>query len=157
MHEDENSGFTGPRHFLRERLLVEVDERQEDLDRGHPTFGKLSDVRKRRRRGRVQNGVTVLRLSDGEGCARLLRADEAKGALLLERLGRSLHDIAPPIEQRHEILCAAAARIWRPALGCGLPTGAEKGKWLIDFITATWEELGRPCSEYAIDYALACA
>ena len=103
------------------------------------------------------NEITVLCLSDGDGCARLLRADEAKGALLLERLGRSLHDIALPIERRHEILCAAAARIWRPALDCGLPTGAEKGRWLIDFITAMWKELGRPCSEHAIDYALACA
>ena len=44
-----------------------------------------------------------------------------------------------------------------PAPESGLPTGAEKGRWLVDFISATWEELDRPCSERAIDYALTCA
>jgi streptomycin 6-kinase len=124
------------------------------LDDGTPAVLKLLIPRDR---DASANEITVLRLSDGEGCARLLRDDETRGALLLERLGRSLHELALPIEQRHEILCAAAARIWRPAPDCGLPTGAEKGQWLIQFITATWEELDRPCSERAIEYALACA
>jgi streptomycin 6-kinase len=105
----------------------------------------------------ARNEITVLRLAGGEGCARLLRAEATRGALLLERLGRSLHELSLPIARRHEILCAAAARVWRPAAGCGLPTGANKGRWLADFITSTWEELGRPCSERAVAYALACA
>jgi streptomycin 6-kinase len=103
------------------------------------------------------NEITVLRLTDGEGCVRLLRDDAARGALLLERLGPSLHELALPIIRRHEILCSTAMRVWRPAPGCGLPTGAEKGRWLADFITATWEELDHPCSERAVDHALACA
>jgi streptomycin 6-kinase len=101
--------------------------------------------------------ITVLRLVDGDGCGRLLRADPARGALLLERLGRSLDQLGLPIGRRHEILSATARRIWRPAAGCGLPTGAEKGRWLIDFITETWTELGHPCSLRAVDDALACA
>jgi streptomycin 6-kinase len=105
----------------------------------------------------ASNEITVLRLAGGEGCARLLRADAARGALLLERLGRSLYELSLPIARRHEILCSAAAKVWRPAAGCGLPTGADKGRWLADFITRTWEELGRPCSERAITCALACA
>lgn len=56
-----------------------------------------------------------------------------------------------------EILTSVAARIWRPAPDAGLPTGADKGRWLIEFITTTWEELDRPCSEAALDHALACA
>jgi streptomycin 6-kinase len=88
---------------------------------------------------------------------RLLRDDSARGALLLERLGRSLHQLGLPIRKRHEILCATATRVWRPAPDCGLPTGAEKGRWLADFIAATWEELDHPCSERAVDYALICA
>ena len=88
---------------------------------------------------------------------RLLRADPARGALLLERLGRSLHELALPLRRRHEILCRTAARIWRPAPAAGLPTGAEKGRWLAGYIEATWERLDRPCSERAIDHALACA
>jgi streptomycin 6-kinase len=105
----------------------------------------------------VKNEITVLRLAGGEGCARLLRADPARGALLLERLGRPLYQLALPIIRRHEILCAAAQKVWRPAPGCGLPTGADKGRWLAGYIVATWEELGRPCSERAVGYALACA
>lgn len=70
----------------------------------------------------ARNESTVLRLAGGEGCARLLRADVARGALLLERLGRSLYQLALPMAQRHEILCSVAARVWRPAAGCGLPT-----------------------------------
>ena len=101
--------------------------------------------------------ITVLRLADGEGCVRLLRADEQRGAMLLERLGRSLYELALPIGQRLEILCDAARRVWRPAPESGLPTGAEKAHWLIDFITRSWAELDHPCSERAVDHAIACA
>ena len=105
----------------------------------------------------ARNEITVLRLTNGEGCVELLRDDAGRGALLLERLGRSLHELALPVEERLEILCSTAARVWRPAPGCGLPTGAEKGRWLVDFITRTWEELDHPCSERAVDHARACA
>ena len=101
--------------------------------------------------------AAVLRLAAGDGCPRLLREDIARGALLLERLGRSLSELRVPMLRRHEILAAAAARIWRPAHGSGLPTGAAKARWLADFIASTWEELDRPCTERAVEYALACA
>ena len=39
----------------------------------------------------------------------------------------------------------------------GLPTGAAKGRWLVEFITATWEDSDRPCSRRAVDHALGCA
>jgi len=101
--------------------------------------------------------ATVLRLAAGEGCPRLLRDDVARGALLLERLGPSLHELGLPIGRRHEILVSAAARIWRPAPDSGLPTGADKARWLADFIVAMWEELDRPCSERTVEQALRCA
>ena len=105
----------------------------------------------------AKNEITVLRLTNGEGCVALLRDDVERGALLLERLGRSLHELALPIEKRLGILCSTAVRVWRPAPDCGLPTGADKGRWLADFITRTWEELDRPCSERAVAHALTCA
>lgn len=105
----------------------------------------------------ARNEITVLRLANGDGCARLLRSDQGLGALLLERLGRPLDQLGLPIRRRHEILCTTAARVWRPAPGCGLPTGAEHGRFLINYITRTWPEVGRPCSPRAVDHALACA
>ena len=101
--------------------------------------------------------VTVLRLTRGEGCVALLREDDASGALLLERLGPTLHSLSLPIEIRHEILCRTIERVWRRAPGCGLPSGAEKARWLSEFITTTWESLDRPCTPAAVDYALTCA
>jgi streptomycin 6-kinase len=105
----------------------------------------------------ARNEILALRLADGGGSPRLLRYDCERGALLLERLGRSMNELGLPIAQRHEHLCAAAMRIWRPAPGCGLPTGAWKGQWLANAIPAMWEELGRPCSERAVRHALECA
>jgi streptomycin 6-kinase len=101
--------------------------------------------------------VTALRLAAGDGCPQLLRDDVTRGALLIERLGRPLFELQLPVRQRHEILVATAARIWRPAPDCGLPTGAAKAEWLTSSITRTWAELDRPCSERAVEHALACA
>ena len=101
--------------------------------------------------------ATALRLAAGEGCPLLLREDVARGALLLERLGRALYELQLPVRRRHEILVTAAARVWRPAPDCGLPTGAAKARWLAEFITRMWEELDRPCSERTVEHALACA
>jgi streptomycin 6-kinase len=101
--------------------------------------------------------ATVLRLAAGEGCPRLFQEDVSRGALLVERLGRSLYELRLPVRRRHEILIAAAARIWRPAAGSGLPTGAAKARWLAESITTMWEELDRPCYERTIDHALASA
>lgn len=63
----------------------------------------------------ARHEMTVLRLTDGEGCVRMLRHDERAGAMLLERLGPALSDLGLPLGRRHEILCGAAARVWRPA------------------------------------------
>lgn len=101
--------------------------------------------------------IAALRLADGAGCVRLLAADADRGALLMERLGRSLYELKLPFLRRQQILCDAAAQVWRPAQDSGLPTGADKGRWLVNFITSTWEALGRPCSERTVDHALACA
>jgi streptomycin 6-kinase len=105
----------------------------------------------------ARHEITVLRLTDGDGCARLLRSDADRGALLLERLGRSLSELGLPLPRRLEVLTAAASRMWRPAAGHALPTGAEKGRWLADVIPAAWERLDRPCSERTVAHALACA
>ena len=132
-----------------EALVVEAN-----LANGAPAVLKLVVPRDA---DAAHNEATALRLANGVGCVQLLREDADRGALLLERLGRSLHELALAIDRRHEILCDTAARLWRPAPECGLPTGHDKGRWLIDYVTTTWEELDRPCSERAVDDAIACA
>jgi streptomycin 6-kinase len=108
-------------------------------------------------RNSARHEITALRLADGEGCVALLRDDPEAGALLLERLGPSLFELGVPIARRLEILCDTAARVWRRAPACGLPTGAERARTLAAFISETWEEVDRPCSVQVIDHALACA
>lgn len=144
-------GFTPGRPLEggTESLVLEVE-----LANGDPAVLKLLIPRDFDAAG---HEITVLQLADGEGCPRLFRHDEARGALLMERLGRSMVDVSIPLIQRHEILCSTVARLWRPAPDCGLPTGADKGRWLIDFITATWEALDRPLPERTIEHARACA
>ena len=103
------------------------------------------------------NEAMVLRIVDGEGCPALYRYDAGRGALLMERLGRPMFELGLPLSHRLEILCDTAARIWRPAPDCGLPTGAEKARWLADFIARLWEELDHPCSEKVVEHALVSA
>jgi streptomycin 6-kinase len=101
--------------------------------------------------------ATVLRLAGGDGCPILYRDDPARGALLMERLGPSLFALGLPYGQRLPILCDAASRIWRSVPDAGLPTGAEKAAWLIEFITTTWAELDEPCALRTVEHAIACA
>jgi streptomycin 6-kinase len=101
--------------------------------------------------------ATVLRLATGDGCPALYDYDAERRALLMERLGRPMYDLNLPLSRRLELLCAAAKLVWRPALDSGLPTGADKARWLRDFIVTLWEELDHPCSEATVQHALACA
>jgi streptomycin 6-kinase len=139
-------GVGAPYPDATEALVAEAT-----LDDGTPAVLKLCVPRATEA---ARHEITVLRRIGGEGCVRLLRADPERGALLLERLGRRL---SLPLRRRQEILCAAAARVWRPAPDCDLPTGATKGRWLIDYVERTWEALGRPCAERTVAHALTCA
>ena len=124
------------------------------LDSGAPVVLKLVVPRDG---DAARNETIALRVANGVGCAQLLRDDADRGALLLERLGRSLHAFGLAIHRRHEILCDTATLLWRPAPDCGLPTGYDKGRWLIEYVTTKWEQLDRPCTERAVDDAIACA
>ena len=121
------------------------------LPNGVPAVLKLSLP------GYARDELTVLRLADGDGCAKLFHEDEALDAAVLERLGRSLFELGLPHTRRHEILVEVAAAVWRPAPDAGLPTGAEKARLLGEWIPSWWEQTARPCSEAAVEHALACA
>jgi streptomycin 6-kinase len=101
--------------------------------------------------------IEFLRLADGRGCAQLYAADVERGALLVERLGRSLHDLALPLDRIHEVICETVSRLWISAPGAPFRTGADKGRWLIEYVLTKWEALDHPCSERAVAYAIECA
>lgn len=64
-------------------------------------------------------GLDCLRLWEGEGSARLLEADEAGGAVLLERLepGTMLRELAPNDDDAATLIAAdVMRRLWRPPL-----------------------------------------
>lgn len=103
-----------------------------------------------------RRSVVVHRLAGGVGCAELLDHDESLYALLLERLGPNLDDLAMPVPHLLETVAATCQTFWRPvARECGLPTGADKARWLAAYIVKAWDELGRPCGIEVVDRALA--
>ena len=105
----------------------------------------------------IRPEATMLRLADGEGCAKLLGEDVDRQALLLERLGAPMYDIVADPVSRHSLLCDVAVRLWRP-LGpdVDLPTGANLAEQYADRLPGLWEQAGRPCSRATVADALVC-
>jgi len=100
--------------------------------------------------------VLVHQLAAGRGCAELLCHDVSTPAMLLERLGPNLDDLGMPVPNILETVTRTLRSFWRPlAQDCSLPTGAEKAAWLADYITTSWDELGRPCAPEVVDRAVA--
>ena len=102
--------------------------------------------------------ATVLRLAEGHGCVRLLDADSARRAILLERLGPSMYDLGIPRQQRHELLLDAVQNMWRPVdPSVRLQSGAERARWTIERLQQVWEQSHRACSGRVLADAIACA
>jgi len=105
----------------------------------------------------IRHEATVLRLADGEGCAKLLGADLGRRAFLLERLGAPMYDIVADPFSRHDLLCEAAIRLWRSiSPDVDLPTGAKLAEQYADRLLRLWERGGRPCSPATVADALDC-
>lgn len=106
---------------------------------------------------RFEHELRAFQLAQGDPYARLLNFDEARRSLLLERLGRPMAELGWPISRQISEMVGTLARGWRTVDEGALETGAEKAKWLADFIEQTWRTLDRPCSERAIERALGYA
>jgi streptomycin 6-kinase len=99
--------------------------------------------------------VLVHQLADGTGCAELFAYDESTPAMLLERLGPNLDALGMPLPRLLETVAATLRSFWRPlAPDAALPTGAAKAASLADHITASWDNLGRPCAREVIERAV---
>lgn len=101
--------------------------------------------------------LRTLRLGDGRGYVRVLRADKARRAMLQERLGRPLAVLGLPVEAQIDILADTMASGWRPLPAeVELRTGAAQAGFLRTFVRATWEATGGRCPERVIELAEAC-
>jgi streptomycin 6-kinase len=101
--------------------------------------------------------VRTLVAAEGRGYVRLLTYDGARRAMLQERLGPSLRRFGLPVSTQIEILCATLWHAWEVPAPASLPSGADKARWLSEFIVTTWEELQRPCSRRVVELALSFA
>ena len=103
----------------------------------------------------VRHEVTVLALARGKGYVRLLRHDEERHAMLLERLGESIEVLDMPYQAKVNAICGTLLDAWMPVPpGIALETGVEKANSLGAFILRTAQALGNPCSQTVIDRAL---
>jgi streptomycin 6-kinase len=101
--------------------------------------------------------LEALLCAGGDPYAELIRYDEARRSLLLERLGPPLASLGWPKERQLAAVASTLARGWRAVPGARLPTGAAKAEWLAGFVAMVWENLGRPCSQAAADKAVSYA
>lgn len=98
--------------------------------------------------------LQTLLLGDGRGYVGLLCADEARRAMLQERLGRPLSALGLPVESQIDIIAATLSQAWRRLPRATLlRTGADQAQFLGEFIRARWEGLGRPCPEATVERA----
>lgn len=123
-----------------------ADGREAVVKVGLPAYGDLSGEAK------------VYGLAAGRGYAELLAWDRSVNALLLERLGAPLREARPTTEAQLAALCRTLQEAWVALPDAeGLMTGAEKARWLKDFIEDKWSALGQPCDRATRDRALSFA
>jgi streptomycin 6-kinase len=102
--------------------------------------------------------LRTLLAAGGKGYARVLRHDEACGAMLLEPLGQALAQLGLPPDAQIAAICATLSDAWiPPSEGAQFMTGAQKARSLNDFIGTAWRELGEPCATRTIEAALNAA
>ncbi|MBS4220980.1 nucleoside hydrolase [Bacillus sp. FJAT-49711] len=107
-----------------------------------------------REHGEFLNGINVLKAADGQGYPMLINYDTKNYACLLERLGMPLKELNYSVDQQIEIICTTLEKTWRvPINNAKFPNGTDSIEWFRSFISETWEELHRPCSEKVIKQA----
>ncbi|CAN5632075.1 hypothetical protein BH18ACT1_BH18ACT1_14960 [soil metagenome] len=84
--------------------------------------------------GPFEDEVATLLLGAGGGYVQVLRHDVDRRAILLERLGRSLATLGLPVPSQLEVIARTLALGWRPVGEAPLPSGADKARWLAQFI-----------------------
>lgn len=99
-------------------------------------------------------GAAALRLMDGRGYCRLYACDQARRALLLERLGEPLKQSGLAPEEQMKIICRALKEGWDVPVP-GFEPNASGFDWFRTFIPGAFAALHAPCDEAVIAQALA--
>jgi streptomycin 6-kinase len=95
----------------------------------------------------------ALRSADGQGYVRVLEADPARGALLLERLGTALERSGLGVDERLDALARTLGRAWRtpdrPAV--------DKAASLAESVRVQHAQLLGAVGAAVVEHALSCA
>jgi streptomycin 6-kinase len=103
---------------------------------------------------RPSGELPTLLAARGRGYADVYAFDHARSAVLIERLGPALAELGLSIDTQIAIICETLLVAWAaPPEGAWCMNGAEKARSLGEFITTTWQELGKPCAAAVIDTA----
>ena len=102
-----------------------------------------------------RNEAEVLRVAAGKGYVQLLRHDESRHAMLLEKLGDRLDALDLPYQQQIDIMCATLLQAWMPVPGgSAYPDGADKANGLAEAMVRMWYGASQPCAQKVLDTAL---
>ena len=98
----------------------------------------------------------VLAAGHGAAYVELLAHDDARQAMLLERLGPKMVEDGRTIDEWNDALCELLLVAWQINLTPSptLLTAAQKCEWFVDFIPRRWSAHGEPCSRAVIDEAV---
>lgn len=122
---------------------------------GTPAVLKLAMPSDTEGRAALPHEVRALLAADGRGCVRVLRHDLARGAVLLERLGRQLITLGLTVDAQLNAICTCLAALWASPPDSRLPSGADKAAVLAATTDRLWTELDDPCPREVIDHAIA--
>jgi streptomycin 6-kinase len=101
----------------------------------------------------------LLLAARGRAYVEVLRHDDARQALLLERLGPKMADNGATVDEWIDALCALLLDAWEVDVAPtpSMWTAAQKCEWFVDFLDRKWREFGEPCSRAVIDEAITFA
>jgi streptomycin 6-kinase len=100
-----------------------------------------------------EHEAAALELWGGDGAIRLLDAEPAEHALLLERCVPGTTLSAAGAEAALDVFVELLPRLWKPA-GAPFGTLAAEAAWWADSLEETWERFDRPFERRLLDAAL---
>ncbi len=98
----------------------------------------------------------LLVAAKGGAYVEILRHDDERQAMLLERLGPKMADDGRSCDEWIDDLCDLLVEAWQVDVAptSSMWTAASKCEWFVDFLDRKWREYDEPCPRSVIDEAL---